>query len=1337
MNRRNSSTLLLPLMAILALVYPVAYAPRQSTPSASTESKVLHSAAQEKAKPATTESGGGAQPKVTPHDAKKILSEFVGAPPDKEQHYHYPLQSPGDARYEVDFLIATIPDPLDSRLPYLFDRNLSSIERAVEADNYVLDRFDLPWLEELRERQAARDRKKTAENQNDGQSPYSYEQYPGLVLFRNPEPVPSSDGGLPTAHALLLFLVGETPTSGIHKEAMLSALGQIDEFCRSQGSAGAAATLQNALTHNGSACETVKILGPSFSGSAESLDLALHSWLNSHAKARFRIVSGTATAIRFDSDPPPGCYSHFQLPHEIDHPAFASAVVRDILALNELLRYLQSKGNPQGFRVALLTEGNTAYGSSLSGAIRPKIPAGCSTPIVHPVTNLPFPLHISRLRSELERARQERQQSSQQQTSNPEFSQTLPLPTEDDSEEAKDSIAPASQLDISSSELMLSNLLSTISREQINYVGIAATDVRDVIFLAREIREHSPSTVIFTLNGDLLFAHPEANPNTRGLLVVTPYPLFALNQLWMSPTNPDDPDKTKRGSRRILFPDQGSEGVYNAMLSLLGNDKDAELLEYGSPFESGTPGDPRVPPLWIVAVGRDGFWPVAIRPRAACDADAARHTLEAKSATSAIEAQTIPPPAIRPKTACDADTTHKTPETKSATPSIEAQNNYTLEAKSAIPLIEAQTNRGIVPQFTLAVLILWGLLCLVPGLIFLACDAERWIDWNFVKWMADWLRSRSPLRELFAFDGLEAKSFHLIGGSAALSIYAVAITAYFVSAIHRLEPSRMFFLFAMLLVLMVGAAACLSLALDIIRQACHPAAQRTKCESDTGGRCLWTVIPALISSLLFWALAGCLALRWVYLHIMDKGNGIITGFRAVNLHNGVSPLPPLFFIALAAVFWVLCSIRRFHMDQEIPFVLPPSTSGSTHQPVQYDENSLFFYSDKSSFCGSRVLERKVREFLACSSLQFPCGSRTATILTLSLTLFWGGYLFFYRLVYAFESRFFYWLLGAAFLLVYAAVLTNILRLFFLWSALSALLERLDRHPMRDAFSRFHRAHRTMPRMSLAAAPTALTALGFSVAQAGHLLTALQQLPGAKNAEVTNIIDEGKERVRIAETHYANALQQEASGRYQPSLDAQKDAQIALNSFTRIVEGVLELSWKSSFTVAENKENAKGLPEVLWHWFVSSFKPAENLEEARKAITHQGEEFIVSRTVHFLAQIFPQLTNLASYSLLCLFLMLLAVGSYPLQPRNPFFFFNWFVILAFIGVCVYIAFQMNRDAVLSGLNGTKPGEIHWDTEFIGRIVFFIVLPLLGLLGVQFPDTLGQFLRLLAPAGSGHP
>ena len=83
----------------------------------------------------------------------------------------------------------------------------------------------------------------------------------------------------------------------------------------------------------------------------------------------------------------------------------------------------------------------------------------------------------------------------------------------------------------------------------------------------------------------------------------------------------------------------------------------------------------------------------------------------------------------------------------------------------------------------------------------------------------------------------------------------------------------------------------------------------------------------------------------------------------------------------------------------------------------------------------------------------------------------------------------------------------------------------------------------------------------------------------------------------------------------------------------------------------------------------------------------------------------------------------------------------------------MAFQMNRDAVLSCLNGTKPGELHWDAEFVGRLFFLIVVPsviwdwnprslglsvpVLGFLGVQFPEVIGQLARWLTPSGSAHP
>src|SRR5215470_1043425 len=94
MNRRKNSTLLLPFMAILALFYPVAFSPRQASPSAGTESNVVPRVVQQKGEVAATQSQAVINPVTQPpHDAKKILSEFVGAYPNDQQLYRYPLES--------------------------------------------------------------------------------------------------------------------------------------------------------------------------------------------------------------------------------------------------------------------------------------------------------------------------------------------------------------------------------------------------------------------------------------------------------------------------------------------------------------------------------------------------------------------------------------------------------------------------------------------------------------------------------------------------------------------------------------------------------------------------------------------------------------------------------------------------------------------------------------------------------------------------------------------------------------------------------------------------------------------------------------------------------------------------------------------------------------------------------------------------------------------------------------------------------------------------------------------------------------------------------------------
>lgn len=62
--------------------------------------------------------------------------------------------------------------------------------------------------------------------------------------------------------------------------------------------------------------------------------------------------------------------------------------------------------------------------------------------------------------------------------------------------------------------------------------------------------------------------------------------------------------------------------------------------------------------------------------------------------------------------------------------------------------------------------------------------------------------------------------------------------------------------------------------------------------------------------------------------------------------------------------------------------------------------------------------------------------------------------------------------------------------------------------------------------------------------------------------------------------------------------------------------------------------------------------------------------------------------------------------------------------------------MNRNPILSYLNGTKPGQISWDREFVGRILVYGLVPILALLGAQFPDSAGQIVSHIIPNEAMH-
>jgi hypothetical protein len=166
-----------------------------------------------------------------------------------------------------------------------------------------------------------------------------------------------------------------------------------------------------------------------------------------------------------------------------------------------------------------------------------------------------------------------------------------------------------------SGEFVMSKILETIAMEDFRYVGIIASDTRDTIFLAGLIRQYCPDVQMFVTEGDLLLGHPRYAPELRGIVVASSYPLFSMAQRWDPPYEGDH--------RRHLFSHQSDEGIFNAVVTLLGAGGSyyEKLFDYGAPFDelqdleafwNGKDGDrPWDPdnPKWNVPVNKENLRP--------------------------------------------------------------------------------------------------------------------------------------------------------------------------------------------------------------------------------------------------------------------------------------------------------------------------------------------------------------------------------------------------------------------------------------------------------------------------------------------------------------------------------------------------------------------------------------------------------------------------------------------------------------------------------------------------------------------------------------------------------
>ncbi|HJX83817.1 MAG TPA: hypothetical protein VJ723_05700 [Candidatus Angelobacter sp.] len=131
------------------------------------------------------------------------------------------LGVPQDLACSLKFLVAIVPDPAHTHLSLFFDRSIDAIEQGAQRAGYAFDRATMPW-DSLSHLEAT----DFVARMRQAEYAKNKEQVPGLMIFRNANPDLPEQNPARTP-SLFVFIVGETPTGGIHKEQFRNALRAI------------------------------------------------------------------------------------------------------------------------------------------------------------------------------------------------------------------------------------------------------------------------------------------------------------------------------------------------------------------------------------------------------------------------------------------------------------------------------------------------------------------------------------------------------------------------------------------------------------------------------------------------------------------------------------------------------------------------------------------------------------------------------------------------------------------------------------------------------------------------------------------------------------------------------------------------------------------------------------------------------------------------------------------------------------------------------------------------------------------------------------------------------
>jgi hypothetical protein len=133
--------------------------------------------------------------------------------------------------------------------------------------------------------------------------------------------------------------------------------------------------------------------------------------------------------------------------------------------------------------------------------------------------------------------------------------------------------------------------------------------------------------------------------------------------------------------------------------------------------------------------------------------------------------------------------------------------------------------------------------------------------------------------------------------------------------------------------------------------------------------------------------------------------------------------------------------------------------------------------------------------------------------------------------------------------------------------------------------------------------------------------------------------------------------------------------------------------------------------------------------SKQAHIRNAEELTCLTYLGFTQNILGRIRTIALGALFLFVAITLAVSNYPFDPRPALSGVVFALFAIFGAVIVYVYADMHRDATLSHITNTNPGEL--GSEFWFKILGFGAAPLLGLITAIFPELSSSLFSWLQP------